>query len=734
MKKQKLLIFTLLLIVALFASACQVKQTEEQTQTTTTESKEIHHESAYYLHTQITISTYGKLPEPLYQEIWQTLENIDNTMSMSLENAELHQINAAAGKNPVKVSTQTFALIDKALNFNQQSKVFDITLGSLIELWGIGSDNPKVPTTEEIEQALALKGTQDVELNQADKSVFLKRTGIKIDLGAIAKGYAADIVRDLLLENKVDSAILNFGGNVLTIGTKDSGKEWRVGITTPDDKRSDYVGIIPLSNKAIVTSGIYERYFESDGKRYHHILDIDTGYPVDNELASVSIIADSATDCDALSTLVFALGLENGLEFIENADGYDAVFITKDKGIVISSGIKDKFRLSNDNYYMLNNESAFITERISEESQVYSYSEDETQNKQIKNDTIKTEINLNAPQTFVGKKSELVKTELKKANKNFKEIIHYVNNPSQAVIDVEKSPLTLHTQSYLSKENVLELQEELKVAGFYTSIDGDYGKNTKKALLDFTSQYMSKNKDDFNSSVLKRLKEMNTYRYAGNKESPLILVNKNYNLKRDFIPADLTTITAHHSENATLLNKKANQALNELFTAAQKDGINLQVISAYRDFDYQNKLFNQYANQDGFESANKRLAIAGQSEFQTGLAVELASTIALPNIVSEVTTIANSPNTSDNPLINSNHKESLHNENLTLNENNAKNTINWLKENAPKYGFILRYPKGKEKITGYDYKPMHYRYIGDSKLAEQIMKNNQTLEEYLRIN
>ena len=163
----------------------------------------------------------------------------------------------------------------------------------------------------------------------------------KLDLGGIAKGYVADKLKDYLKSKDVKHGIINLGGNILLIGTKPDKSNYHIGIQKPFSSTRDYIRIVDTKDKSIVTSGIYERYYEIDGKIYHHILDAKTGYPVENELASVTIISDKSVDGDALSTLIFTKGLEDGMEIINNTANIEAVFITKKGSVILSQGIKD---------------------------------------------------------------------------------------------------------------------------------------------------------------------------------------------------------------------------------------------------------------------------------------------------------------------------------------------------------------------------------------------------------
>lgn len=171
-----------------------------------------------------------------------------------------------------------------------------------------------------------------------------------MDLGAIAKGYAADEVAAILKKHGVKHAIINLGGNVLAIGGNVNGEPFKIGVQNPLNPRGDYMGILNIEDKTVVTSGIYEKYLEKDGKRYHHILEPKTGYPADNSIVGISIITDKSIDGDGLSTSVFLLGLDKGMELIESLDNVEAIFITTDKKVYISKGLKDNFILTNMEY------------------------------------------------------------------------------------------------------------------------------------------------------------------------------------------------------------------------------------------------------------------------------------------------------------------------------------------------------------------------------------------------
>lgn len=311
----------------------------------------------YYLGTvnEITIFGLGKYKsEKLLDSCNAILKDIENKMSDTIPGSDVSKINKNAGNNYVKVSDDTFFVIEEAINYSKISDgVFDATIGPLSDLWGIGTDNARVPSLNEINETLNLINYKNIILDKSTNSVKLNKNNMKIDLGAIAKGYAADIIVNFLKENNIKSAIINLGGNIYTLGYKDNKDSFTIGIQDPTTSRGNSIGTIKVSNKSIVTSGIYERYIEDDGKIYHHILDPSSGYPFDNEISSVTIISDKSIICDALSTSTFGLGLSKGLNFIESIDNVDAIFITKNKEIYLTSNIANNFNLTDTSFKII---------------------------------------------------------------------------------------------------------------------------------------------------------------------------------------------------------------------------------------------------------------------------------------------------------------------------------------------------------------------------------------------
>lgn len=292
-----------------------------------------------------------KTGEKILEECGSILMDIDNKMSNTIKSSDVSKINKNAGKAYTKISKDTYYVIKKSIEFsNISNDTFDISVGPLIDLWSIGTDNAKVPNKEEIENILPLVDYSKILLNDENLSVKLSEENMKIDLGGIAKGYAADKIYDYLKSENIKSAIINLGGNILTLGSKNNDQPFSIGIQDPTMPRGNSIGNIKVSNKSVVTSGIYERYIEKDNKIYHHMLNPHTGYPFENNLNSVTIVSDESIICDALSTTTFGLGLDNGMKLIESLNNVDAIFITKNKKIYLSSNLKDKFNLTDTSF------------------------------------------------------------------------------------------------------------------------------------------------------------------------------------------------------------------------------------------------------------------------------------------------------------------------------------------------------------------------------------------------
>jgi len=310
----------------------------------------------YALGTVIQLRVYGTNGERAIQEAIERLNDIDDKMSVFKENSDVSMINKKAGISSHQVSEDTYFVIKKAVEYSKLSEgTFDPTIRPIVSLWRIGSDNPKIPNKNEIANNLKLVNYEDIILSGKDNSIGLRHEKQAIDIGGIAKGYAADEVKRIFENYKIKSALIDLGGNIFALGKKPDKTLWNVGIQDPFNNRGEHVGLISVENKSVVTSGNYERYFMKDGKVYHHIIDPKTGYPSESEIISATIISDYSIDGDGLSTGVYILGLEKSIELIQSLEGIDAIFITQNKEIFITSGIKDKFKITNDEFTYKNN-------------------------------------------------------------------------------------------------------------------------------------------------------------------------------------------------------------------------------------------------------------------------------------------------------------------------------------------------------------------------------------------
>ncbi|EJO5346288.1 FAD:protein FMN transferase [Clostridium botulinum] len=319
------------------------------------EKKEPVSRETYLMGTIVNIKAYGKDADKAVQASVDKISDIENKMSVNISNSEISKINKNAGIAPVKVSKDTLNVVKASLIYSKKTKgSFDITVEPLVSLWGIGTEKARVPSKDEIENVLNLINYKDVSINEKESTVMLKNKNQSIDLGGIAKGYTADELKKIFSNYNIQSAFLSLGGNVYVLGNKPDKSSWKIGIQNPLEPRGNYLGIVSVSDKSVVTSGNYERFFEKNGKRYHHIFDTKTGYPAEKGLISVSIISDKSIDGDALSTSVYTLGLNQGKKLIENLKGVEAIFVTKDKKVYITSGLKDIFKLTNTDFKLQN--------------------------------------------------------------------------------------------------------------------------------------------------------------------------------------------------------------------------------------------------------------------------------------------------------------------------------------------------------------------------------------------
>lgn len=279
----------------------------------------------FLLNTYVTVTLYSDNSE-LLDKCIDECKRYEKIFSRTDSDSELYSLNASDSK---EVSPELLEVLTEALNYCKLSEgAFDITLGGVSDLYDFTLENPSIPSDEDLTEALSHTGFEKIKIDGS--TVTIEDPQLIIDLGAVAKGYIADKLAEMIIAGGEKSALIDLGGNIMCVGSKPDGSGYKVGLQYPFDSSSKMIGTVKVSDKAVVTSGIYERCFEYNGRFYHHILNPKTGQPYDNELLAVSIISDSSLKADSLSTLCFALGLEKGLSFINSLPDAEAVFVDKE--------------------------------------------------------------------------------------------------------------------------------------------------------------------------------------------------------------------------------------------------------------------------------------------------------------------------------------------------------------------------------------------------------------------
>ena len=322
MKKCGAFALALILACAMNLTGCASAQPKKQTAI------------GFYLDTVITLTAYVDDAKVLDDALLEC-GRYERLLSRTIEDSDVWRVNHANGE-PVEVSEETVEILETARQVSALSGgMFDVTIAPVSTMWDFTSGAAVVPEAEAIARAAERVDYTKVEI---DGNRVTLPEGMMIDLGGIAKGYIADAVKGYLEQRGVNSAVLSFGGNIVTIGQKPDGSPWKVGIQDIDKPTGEYMLVALNFGGSTVTSGIYERGFEADGVYYHHILDPNTGWPVQNERASVTIFSDSSMWGDALATAAFSLGTEAGARLIEGIDGVEALFIARDRSVSATSG------------------------------------------------------------------------------------------------------------------------------------------------------------------------------------------------------------------------------------------------------------------------------------------------------------------------------------------------------------------------------------------------------------
>lgn len=300
----------------------------------------------YLMGTKISLYIKGEETKMMAEKAEEMLIRYNEIFSANSDHSQLAMIKKMAGIQPQKVDEELYELIKtgKKHSLNENS-FLNIAIGPLIKLWKIGFTEAHVPDKESIENVLELLDPESIQLNEENKTVFLQKKGMEIDLGAIAKGYFADKVMEFFKDHEAVSAMVNMGGNVLVHGDSPSdGSEWNVGIQNPFLPRGNAAALIKIRNQSVVTSGIYERVLEEEGSKYHHIFNSKTGYPMESNIASLTVVADRSLDCDIYTTELFGLDAVSIIRKMNNMNDLGAVVITLDGKLACTENLMGRIQ------------------------------------------------------------------------------------------------------------------------------------------------------------------------------------------------------------------------------------------------------------------------------------------------------------------------------------------------------------------------------------------------------
>jgi len=298
--------------------------------------------SLFAMDTYITLDLYGENAKISANESETKIKELENLLSTTLETSEIYNINKNSGKQ-TEIRKETEDIINFAIFMAKKTcGAFDLTIYPVVKEWGFTTGNYKIPEQNVLDNLIRNVGYEKIKIS-GNKITVPENT--QLDLGAMAKGYTSDIVTEIIRNYGVKSGIVNIGGNVQIIGSKPDGSKWKIGLTNPFGDGN--VGVLKISDCAVVTSGNYERYFiGTDRKRYCHIIDTKTGKPVDNGIVSVTVIGNEGKKCDALSTALFVMGKDKAIEYQRKNNDFDFILITEDKEIFITPDIANDFAVN----------------------------------------------------------------------------------------------------------------------------------------------------------------------------------------------------------------------------------------------------------------------------------------------------------------------------------------------------------------------------------------------------
>ena len=324
----KKIIWTAILTMTVLLTGCAGAPTQEPERT-----------EFFAMDTAMEFTVYGEAN--LLDEAKSIISSVEEQVSVTDEHSVLYTINHTGTG---KLTGNSAELMEKALELCRCTNgALDLSVYPIVRAWGFTTGSYQVPDEETIQALLPLVDYTKIQYNDATGAVVLPAE-MEIDLGSVAKGYAGQLAAQMLRERGVESALLNLGGNVQTVGTKPDGSSWQIGIKDP--KGEDAMMVLSVADQAVVTSGGYERYFEQDGQTYWHIMDPFTGHPADSGLISVTIVGDEGVVCDGLSTALFVMGLEKAADLWAQSGDFEAVFVTASGEVYITEGLRDRFALT----------------------------------------------------------------------------------------------------------------------------------------------------------------------------------------------------------------------------------------------------------------------------------------------------------------------------------------------------------------------------------------------------
>ena len=317
-----------MLSALLFLTGCSAESSPEPVQGT-----------FFAMDTVMDFTIYGE--SGLIDQSESLIASLESLVSVTDTGSELYAINQTGSGT---LTGKASSLMEQALEICRRTDgALDLSIYPIVRAWGFTTGSYQVPDEAEIQALLPLVDYRKIQYDAADGDVTLP-VGMKIDLGSVAKGYAGQLVAQMLREHGVQSALLNLGGNVQTVGAKPDGSPWQIGIKDPQGE--DAMMVLSVEDQAVVTSGGYERYFEQDGQTYWHIMDPSTGHPADSGLISVTIVGDEGVVCDGLSTALFVMGLEKAADLWAQSGDFEAVFVTASGEVYITEGLRDRFALT----------------------------------------------------------------------------------------------------------------------------------------------------------------------------------------------------------------------------------------------------------------------------------------------------------------------------------------------------------------------------------------------------